>query len=427
MKAIRFHRKPARYAAAAVAGRLRAGSGASIGPLSLRDVNEPDLPTPEWVRLRPRLAGICGSDLATIDGHSSRYFEPIVSFPFTPGHEVVGDLDDGTRAVLIPVLSCVTRGIDPPCRACAQGRTNHCGRLAFGHLEPGLQSGFCESTGGGWSAEMVAHPSQILPIPDHMADEAAVMVEPTACAVHAARRVGALGPLGTVAVIGTGTLGLLTIAALRHPTSGASVERIVATGKYPHQKDLAASLGADLVVAPGELGRVVRSLTGSWVIGEGLDGPATGGEGQLSDGVDLVVDCVGTDASLAQALQVVAPGGEVLVVGMPGHTSLDLTTLWHRETAIRGCYAYTRADFEAALAVVVDADLARLVSAAYPLARYRDAIDHAATAGPRGAVKVVFDLRTSSSRSSFPSSGPAAVTGTEPSPTESTARTKDHR
>ena len=115
------------------------------------------------------------------------------------------------------------------------------------------------------------------------------------------------------------------------------------------------------------------------------------------------------------------------MVGMPGHTSLDLTTLWHRETAIRGCYAYTRADFEAALAVVVDADLARLVSAAYPLARYRDAIDHAATAGPRGAVKVVFDLRTSSSRSSSPSSGPAAVTGTEPSPTESTARTKDHR
>ena len=50
-------------------------------------------------RVRPRLAGICGSDLATIDGHSSRYFEPIVSFPFTPGHEVVGELDDGSRVV----------------------------------------------------------------------------------------------------------------------------------------------------------------------------------------------------------------------------------------------------------------------------------------------------------------------------------------
>jgi threonine dehydrogenase-like Zn-dependent dehydrogenase len=397
MKALRFHRKPGKYAAAAVAGRLRAGSGASVGPLSLRDVDEPDLPTPEWVRLRPRLAGICGSDLATIDGHSSRYFEPIVSFPFTPGHEVVGDLDDGTRAVLIPVLSCVTRGIDPVCPACAAGRTNHCGRLAFGHLEPGLQSGFCESTGGGWSAEMVAHPSQLLAVPDHLSDEAAVMVEPTACAVHAARRVAAHGPLDTVAVIGTGTLGLLTIAALRHASSGATIGRILATGKYPHQKDLARSLGADQVVAPGELGRVVRSLTGAWVLGDGPEGPATGGEGQLTDGVDLVVDCVGSPASLTQALHVVAPGGEVLVVGMPGHTSLDLTTLWHRETAIRGCYAYTRPDFEAAVSVVADADLGRLVSATYPLARYTEAIEHAATAGPRGAVKVAFDLRRTSS------------------------------
>ena len=397
MKALRFHRKPGKYAAAAVAGRLRAGSGASVGPLSLRDVDEPDLPTPEWVRLRPRLAGICGSDLATIDGHSSRYFEPIVSFPFTPGHEVVGDLDDGTRAVLIPVLSCVTRGIDPVCPACAAGRTNHCGRLAFGHLEPGLQSGFCESTGGGWSAEMVAHPSQLLAVPDHLSDEAAVMVEPTACAVHAARRVAAHGPLDTVAVIGTGTLGLLTIAALRHASSGATIGRILATGKYPHQKDLARSLGADQVVAPGELGRVVRSLTGAWVLGDGPEGPATGGEGQLTDGVDLVVDCVGTPASLTQALRVVAPGGQVLVVGMPGHTSLDLTTLWHRETAIRGCYAYTRPDFEAAVSVVADADLGRLVSATYPLSRYTEAIEHAATAGPRGAVKVAFDLRRTSS------------------------------
>ncbi len=380
MKALRFERKAAKYAAATVAGRLRAGAGAGVGPLSLKDVDEPDLPGTDWVRLRPLLAGICGSDLATIDGHSSRYFEPIVSFPFTPGHEVVGRLDDASRAVLIPVLSCATRGIDPVCRACAAGRTNQCGRIAFGHLEPGLQSGYCEDTGGGWSASMVAHTSQLLAVPDTLTDEAAVMVEPTACAVHAARRVAAIGPLGTVAVIGTGTLGLLTIAAL---AAEASIETILATGKYPHQKSLATALGAHQVVSPRELGRVVRSLTGSFV----LDG------GQLTDGVDLVVDCVGSEASLTQALQVVAPGGEVLVVGMPGHTSLDLTTLWHRETAIRGCYAYTRPDFDRALTLVADAGLERLVSATYPLGRYTEAIDHAANAGARGAVKVAFDLR----------------------------------
>ena len=385
MKALRIERKAAKFAAAAVAGRLRAGAGAAVGPLALADVDEPDLPGGDWMRLRPLLAGICGSDLATIDGRSSRYFEPIVSFPFTPGHEVVGRLHDDSRAVLVPVLSCVTRGIDPVCRACAEGRTNHCGRIAFGHLEPGLQSGYCTDTGGGWSASMVAHPSQLLAVPDDFSDEAAVMVEPTACAVHAARRVAAAGPHRTVAVVGAGTLGLLTIAALR---AEATVGTLLATAKHPHQKTLASALGADQVVAPRELARAVRSLTGSFV----LDG------GQLTDGVDVVVDCVGSADSLAQALQVAAPGGEVLVVGMPGHTTLDLTTLWHRETAIRGCYAYTRPDFERALTLVVEAGLDRLVSATYPLARYTEAIEHAANAGARGAVKVAFDLRKAARR-----------------------------
>lgn len=383
MKALRFERKVAKFAAASVAGRLSAGKGATVGPLSLKDVAEPNLPADDWVRLRPLLAGICGSDLATIDGHSSRYFEPIVSFPFTPGHEVVGRLDDDSRAVLIPVLSCVTRGIDPVCPACAEGRTNHCGRIAFGHLEPGLQSGYCEDTGGGWSASMVAHPSQLLPVPDGLSDEAAVMVEPTACAVHAARTVAARGEHTLVAVIGTGTLGLLTIAALK---AEASIETLLATGKHAHQKSRAADLGADQVVAPRELARVIRSLTGSFV----LDG------GQLTGGVDLVVDCVGSEASLTQALKVVAPGGEVLVVGMPGHVTLDLTTLWHRETAVRGCYAYTRPDFDQALGLVADAGLERLLSATYPLARYTEAVEHAANAGARGAVKVAFDLRRTS-------------------------------
>src|SRR3954451_15799848 len=106
MKALVFSRKPVRYAAAAVAGRVSPGRGARVGPLSLKDIDEPELPGANWVRFRPRLAGICGSDLATLDGKSSRYFEPIVSFPFTPGHEVVGDLDRGTRSAVRPLRTC---------------------------------------------------------------------------------------------------------------------------------------------------------------------------------------------------------------------------------------------------------------------------------------------------------------------------------
>jgi threonine dehydrogenase-like Zn-dependent dehydrogenase len=227
---------------------------------------------------------------------------------------------------------------------------------------------------------MVAHPSQLLPIPEDLSDEAAVMVEPLACAVHAARKAAASGPHQRIAVLGSGTLGLLTIAALRSEGAGGT---ILATAKHPHQHVLARGLGAERVVSPRTLPRVVRSLTGAFVLDSG----------QLTDGIELVVDCVGSEASLAQALQVVAPGGQVLVVGMPGHTSLDLTGLWHRESSITGCYAYTRPDFERALELAQEHDLGRLVSATYPLSRYTEAIEHAANAGSRGAVKVVFDLR----------------------------------
>jgi threonine dehydrogenase-like Zn-dependent dehydrogenase len=375
VKALVFSRKPARYAAAIVAGALRPGRGARYGPLSLRDVDPPDLPGPGWLRLRPRLSGICGSDLATIDGRSSRYFEPIVSFPFTPGHEIVGDLEDGRRVVVVPVLTCAPRGIDPPCAPCAAGHLNLCERVAFGHLEPGLQCGFCESTGGGWSQQMIVHESQVVDVADELSDQQAVMVEPTACAVHAAHQVDA----GRVAVIGAGTLGLLTIAAVRRLSPATE---IIATAKHPEQKRWAKELGADVTCAPGELARAVRSTTGSMVIGN-----------QLTSGVPAVVDCVGTEATLTQALQVVAPGGTVHVVGMAAQTTLDLTALWHRETNLRGCYAYERPDFGTAAELVASSALDRLVSATYPLARYEDAIDHAANAGARGAVKVAFDLR----------------------------------
>ena len=80
--------------------------------------------------MRPLLSGICGSDLATISGKSSFYFSPLVSMPFVPGHEVVGelldDVDDlptGTRIALKPVLSCLARGLAEPCESCAAGLT----------------------------------------------------------------------------------------------------------------------------------------------------------------------------------------------------------------------------------------------------------------------------------------------------------------
>ena len=193
------------------------------------------------------------------------------------------------------------------CPACAAGRINLCERAAFGHLEPGLQTGFCTDTGGGWSNEMLAHPLQVVDIPDDLSDEDAVLVEPTACAVHAADRYTG----EHTALIGAGTIGLLTLAAISRRVELGEVQRrgpIVVTARYPEQRRLAKEFGADIVCAPDELPRWVRSTTSSLVIGD-----------QLTGGAPHVIDCVGSSESVQQALRVVAPAGSVHVVGIPGN------------------------------------------------------------------------------------------------------------
>ncbi|HXQ60290.1 MAG TPA: zinc-binding dehydrogenase [Acidimicrobiales bacterium] len=395
MKALLVERSLPRFAAARLVSSLGgSGTSAGLGPLRLTDVDAPELPGPGWHRVRPLLAGICGSDLATLDGRSSRYFEDIVSFPFVPGHEVVGVVEEsvdaglapGTRVVVEPVLGCIPRGIDPPCAACADGRVGGCERVAFGHLAPGLQIGFCSDTGGGWShAGLVAHRVQLHPVPDALSDDDAVMIEPTACAVHAALAAG-VEPGDMVAVLGGGTVGLTTTAALRQlATPGA----LLVGARYGHQRDLAGELGADLAVTPEQLTRAVRRRSRSFE-----------SSGHLSGGADVVVDCVGSADSVAQALAMVRPRGRVVLVGMPAKLTLDLASLWHREVSLVGAYAYgsersgatRRRTFDIAMEVVAAAHLGRLVSARYPLERFEEAVAHAGAAGRRGAVKIVFEM-----------------------------------
>ncbi|RMH74506.1 MAG: zinc-binding alcohol dehydrogenase, partial [Actinomyces sp.] len=387
MKALEFRRRPLRYAAAAVASRLRPGAGAGVGPLELVDTDPPELPGDDWFRLWPRLTGICGSDLATVEGRASRYFDELVSFPFVPGHEIVGDLADGRRVVVEPVLGPEARGFDPPFEGAAPGDADDLRHLVAGPLEPGIQTGYCASTGGGWATECVVHRSQIHEVPDWMSDELAVTIEPVAGGVHAALA-GEVAEGATVAVIGAGTMGLVTVAALRHLTPAGS---IVVGARYPHQRALARDFGADVVVAPDELARAVRRATGSYVIGR-----------HLSGGADVVVDAVGSSDSIAEAIAVCRPRGRVVLLGMPAHVELELTGLWHRETQLVGAYTYgteTLPDGRRARSFTLALELAgkvpfdRLVSATYPLERHRDAIAHAAEAGRRGAVKVAFDLR----------------------------------
>lgn len=370
-----------------VASKVVPGAGARLGPLTLAEMDEPEPPGPGWQNLQPRLAGICGSDLSTLAGKTSRYFEPLVSFPFVLGHEIVGDLDDGTRVVVDAVLGHQARGEPAPHDGAAPGDGNDYGHLIAGPLEPGIQIGNCESTGGGWSTQLVVHESQLHAVPDDLSDEDAVMVEPTASGVHAALRAD-VQPGDTAVVIGSGTIGLCTIAALRH---GSAVGTIVATAKYPFQRQMAKELGADVVVSPSELRRAVRRETGGRMTGT-----------VLGRGADVTIDAVGSAASIEDALAVTRPRGRVVLCGMPGQAKIDLSPLWHRETELVGAYTYgtehladgtTTHTFDLAFELVRRAELGRLVSALYPLDEYVAAIEHAAEAGPRGASKIAFDIR----------------------------------
>lgn len=393
VKALLFERRELRYLAANVSSRLLPGSGASSGPLRLADVDVPELPAEGWQVLRPRLTGICGSDLATVAGKSSRYFEPLVSFPFTPGHEVVGDLDDGTRVALEPVLGPEARGEQAPFEGAAAGDSHDYGYLSCNHhLDDGIQVGYCASTGGGWGTHLVAHESQLHPVPAEMSDEAAVMIEPTATGVHAALR-GQIKPGDTVAILGAGTMGLCALAAVDAFTDAGTT---LIGAKYSVQKDLAAELGATRIVEPREMKRAVRREVGCRMVGDDLAG-----------GADVTIDAVGSPESLAEAISLTRPRGRVVLLGMPGMAKIDLTGLWHREIELTGSYTYgteqltdgsTRSSFAMAFDLVQSARLDRLVSAKYPLARYREAITHAAEAGHRGAIKVVFDLRDEKGR-----------------------------
>ncbi len=384
----------------AASKRIKGLETGRLSPLQLEEIPEPALPTPEWVRVKPLLSGICGSDLGTLSSENSPYFSPITSPPFVLGHEVFGVVAEdkggfraGERVVLEPALGCAVRGVDPPCPFCATGRYALCLNVAKGNVAPGIQTGFCRSTGGGWSeGTLVAHPSQLHRIPDTLPDEAAVAIEPFACAVHAAVKAEP-GPEETAVVIGAGSVGLLTVAALGRLTEAG---RIICVAKHARQREEALRLGADEVVHPKETYTTLPKLLGTEVYRPELGKPVVMG------GAEKVFECVGTPGTIEDALRLTRPGGNVTFVGMPGQrSSLDLTALWYKEISLSGAYAYGVEDyrgervksFELALRVAPDLELERLVGPPFKLAEYREAIAAARSAGREGHVKVVFDHR----------------------------------
>ena len=394
---LQYQRSPARYLASrgitsVKAGRRFAGMVAgNMSPLRLVNLPAPDVPDEGWTRVATILSGICGSDLGLLTGQSSPYLSPVTSMPFVPGHEVVGETIDelpglprGTRVVLDPVLSCEPRGTKQ-CRWCAAGQHSRCDHVTTGRIAAGLQTGFCTDTGGGWSRRLVAHQSQLHVVPDGLTNERAVLVEPLACAVHSVRRVN-VPPNSTVAVIGAGTVGLMTLLALKELAPGVPVHVVA---KHKHQQDRALALGAAAVHQPDRAARAIRRTTTAR-----MHVPEFGNEFLLG-GVDVVFECTGGASGLDTALRLTRAGGTVVVSGMPSG-SVDLTPLWFRELQLVGAYASgspspdSPPDFEVAMSLAGSAPLDDWVEPPYPLRRWREALGHAAEAGKLGSVKIAF-------------------------------------
>ncbi|HEV7831409.1 MAG TPA: zinc-binding dehydrogenase [Pseudonocardiaceae bacterium] len=395
--ALEYRRSAGRYFAARAisytrtGGRLAGALASNMAPLRLVEQVDPVPGDESWTRIEPVLSGICGSDLGLLTGRSSPYLGPLTSMPFVLGHEVVGrTLDElpglprGSRVVIDPVLRCAARSL-PACPACLEGDTCRCDRITTGGLAAGLQTGFCADTGGGWSRRMLAHASQLHPVPDPMPDEIAVLVEPLACAVHAVRRVP-ISPGASVLVVGAGTVGLLTLLALRKLTAAGEVHVIA---KHRHQADRARELGATQVIGADGAVRAIRRSTGALLVEPEL------GEDYLLGGMDLAFECTGASGGLNTALRSLRAGGTVVASGMPAG-GVDLTPLWFRELRLVGAYASAigeepgKGDFPEAIALATAAPLDGYVDMKYPLDQWRDAVDHAAAAGRLGTIKVVF-------------------------------------
>ncbi|HUF51115.1 MAG TPA: alcohol dehydrogenase catalytic domain-containing protein [Longimicrobiales bacterium] len=400
MRAIRFHYRPVRYLwtryAAAKRPALALGR---LGCVSLDDVGPPDLPGPDWVRVGTTLSGICGSDLSAVTAHDSFTLEPFGAYPFTFGHENVGrvieagaaagDWQAGDRVVVNPMLACAQRGLEP-CPACARGEYGLCRRTQDGAIGTGPMIGYNPRVGGGWSTTFVAHRTQ-LHAAHELTDEVAVLTDPLASAL---RPVLLQPPRDgdAVLVIGAGTIGLLTVRALRAVGWEGPVACL---GRYDFQLELAAAAGADPVLrSADEVYRWAASLPQARAYRPTLAPRFVEG------GPSLVYDTVGTQSSVRDALALAREGGRIVLVGAAAKVTADWTRLWYRQLTVAGIFAYGHAPFRGEDRDIYDSSLQllrtdgvrqlRMVSHVFGLEEYRAALAAALDKGGHRSIKVAF-------------------------------------
>ena len=410
VRAITFHIAFAKWWACKALGRLR--RGAYWGPLStlrLRDIPEQPLPGPDWVRIRPRLAGICGTDvgLITLGSPPDVFTSALAIEPVVLGHENVGvvvergsqaqDIAQGLRVNVDPILSCEPRGL-PLCPSCREGQFCACWSIAEGRAGLGFSIGYSAKVGGAWADSFVAHKSQLIPVPDGLTDEQAVLVDPLSSSVHTVL----LRPPGhedqDVLVMGCGIVGLGIIAFLRE---WGFKGRVLATARYPFQKGLALHMGASEVWDAKDLAEkdYFDRIAEIYRIQ-----PVRGRYGRkiLLGGVDLIYDALGVRSSVEDSLRLVRPQGTVMIAGMGHPRWVDWDPLPHKQLTVMGSHGRGIESWKGArrhtYEIVHDLLAAgrfpaeKLLTHTFPLEDYKTALDVLTSKGRHATVHAAFRI-----------------------------------
>lgn len=406
MKAVQFEFSIPRWGFTKLAGAVSPGMfNGRTGCVQMRDIPEPSLRGPRWVKLRSVLSGFCGSDIGAIMLHDSPTAEPFTSFPFVLGHEncsIVADvgsevegIEVGDRVTVLPPLGCAARQIEPPCGPCSRGDVGLCENFAEGALCPGVDIGFCADTGGGWSKYYLVPSSNVVKVPDSLSDEQVVIMESLCSSLHPVSRVRPRDG-ESVLVIGCGAIGLGVIASIK--ALGIDC-RITGLEPVPLNREKAREKGADEMIDPASESIYERT---AGITGARVYRPVILEKEICMGGFDCVFDCVGSTRSIYESLRVAAGGGRVALIGIQTPRRVDWTPVWLKGLTIVGCHAEgmdeyegaTMSTFELAIRLVEEGkvDLTDLITHRFLLDEYRKAIEVNMHKARFGAIKTIFDL-----------------------------------
>jgi len=367
-----------------------------LAMIKLVDVPEPRLISPDWVKIKTKMCGFCGSDLNLIFLRESLMASPFTSAPAIMGHEVCGEIVEtgpdvhgfniGDIVTVVPMLNCTVRGIFPECRACQEGKPGNCENVASGSLAPGMFIGVCRDAGGGFAEYMVAHKSQIFRIPEGVSVKSAALVEPFAVALQAVLD-NRPRDVEKILVIGGGVIGSMIVKAIR----GLGIRcHITVVEPSTFAAEYAKKAGADHV-SKEEIIKAALEVTGACAY------KSLGGERILQGGFNRIYDTVGNSSTIQKGLVSMAFGGTLSMVGICNKISFDPTPLWLKLQTIKAAFGYgyntingTRKHaFEIALELLKDrkVDVEDMLTHTFPIEKFRDMIEVNLHKGKNQALK----------------------------------------